>query len=198
MIYDPSTRAVLMFGGHYYENDRDFFIRTVWEYDVSSNTWIDRQTQSGPSERYWQNTAYDSQGGAVVIFGGRRLGSQYDDTWLYSPDGDSWTRLDVAHRPQARFQSAFAYDPTRNAVLMFGGFTFENRQNFGDTWILDLSLGSPDWRQAGAGTQPESAPTTGIDGFPVEAVLLGMLAVLLLRTPPSSLRMCRKINVNGP
>jgi len=198
MIYDPSTRAVLMFGGHYYENDRDFFIRTVWEYDVPSNTWIDRQTQSGPSERYWQNTAYDSQGGAVVIFGGRRLGSQYDDTWLYSPGGDSWTRLDVAHRPQARFQSAFAYDPSRNAVLMFGGFTFVNRQNFGDTWIIDPSGEILDWRLAGTAAQPEGSTPQGIEGFPAEAILLGMLTVLLLLTTHSSLRTYRKIDVNSP
>jgi hypothetical protein len=179
MIYDPSTQAVLLFGGHYYENNMDFFIRTVWEYDAVANTWTDRQTQSGPSERYWQNTAYDSQGDTVIIFGGRRLGSQYDDTWLYSPGGDSWTRLNVAHHPQARFQSAFAYDPARNAVVLFGGFTFENRQNFGDTWILDLSQESPDWRQVGGGTQPEGSTTPGIDGFPAETIFLGMLAFLL-------------------
>jgi len=198
MIYDPSTQAVLLFGGHYYEDDMDFFIRTVWEYDVVANTWTDRQTQGGPSERYWQNTAHDRQDGTVIVFGGRRLGSQYDDTWLYSPGGDSWTRLNVAHRPQARFQSAFAYDPAHHAAVLFGGFTFENRQNFGDTWILDLSSESPDWRQAGAEAQPEGAPTTAIDGFPVEAILLGMLTVLLLRAHHSSLCVCRKINVNDP
>jgi hypothetical protein len=34
------------------------------------------------------------------------------------------------------------------AKWLFGGLTFVNRQNFGDTWILDLSLASPYWRQA--------------------------------------------------
>jgi len=198
MIYDPSTQAALLFGGHYYENDRDFFISTVWEYNAAADTWADRQTQSGPSERYWQNTAYNNQDGTVIIFGGRRLGSQYDDTWLYSPGDDGWTRLNVAHRPQARFQSAFAYDPEHNAVVMFGGFTFQNRQTFGDTWILDLSEESPDWRQAGAATQPESAPASGIDGFPVEAIILGVVTMFLLRTPSSSPRVRYKIVVNGP
>ncbi len=198
MIYDPSTQATLLFGGHYYENDRDFFVRTIWEYDAAADTWTDRQTQSGPSERYWQNTAYNSQDGTVIIFGGRRLGSQYDDTWLYNPGDDGWTRLNVANRPQARFQSAFAYDPERNAVVMFGGFTFQNRQTFGDTWILDLSEESPDWRQAGVATQPESAPASGIGGFPVEAIILGVVAMFLLRTPSSSPRVLYKIVVNGP
>ena len=185
MIYDSATRSVLLFGGHYYENDRDFFIKTVWEYDAAANAWTERQTQGGPSERYWQNTAYNSQDGTVIVFGGRRLGSQYDDTWLYSPGDNTWTRLSVAHSPQARFQSAFAYDPTHDAVVLFGGFTFLNRQNFGDTWILDLSQESTDWRQAGAGTQPEAGPTPGIAGFPVETILIGMLVILPLLASPS-------------
>jgi len=180
---------VLLFGGHYYEDDMDFFIRTVWEYDVVANTWTDRQTQGGPSERYWQNTAYNSQDGTIIVFGGRRLGSQYDDTWLYSPGDNTWTRLSVAHNPQARFQSAFAYDPTHDAVVLFGGFTFLNRQNFGDTWILDLSQESTDWRQGGAGTQPEAGPTPGIAGFPVEAILIGMLVILPLLASPSRARL---------
>jgi hypothetical protein len=198
MIYDPSTGAVLLFGGHYYENDRDFFVRSIWEYDVAANMWTERPTQSGPSERYWQNTAYNAEDGTVIIFGGRRLGSQYDDTWLYSQGDDSWTRLSAAHRPRARFQSAFAYDPGHDAAVLFGGFTFENRQSFGDTWILDLSQESPDWRQPSVATQPESAPASGIGGFPVEAVILGVVAMFLLRTPPSSLRVRYKIVVNGP
>jgi len=146
LIYDPSTRTVLMFGGHYYEGDTDHFIRTIWQCDTAADIWIDLQVQGGPSERYWQNTAYDSEDDTVIIFGGRRLGDQYDDTWLYRLGDDGWTRLNVAHHPQARFQSAFAYDPTRDAVVLFGGLTFVNRENFGDTWILDLSLASPDWR----------------------------------------------------
>lgn len=176
MVYDPATQAALMFGGHYYENNRDYFIRTVWEYDAAANTWTDRQTQGGPSERYWVNTAYNSRDGTVIVFGGRRLGGQYDDTWVYSPGDDSWTRLNVAHHPLARFQSAFAYDPTREAAVLFGGLTFVNRQNFGDTWILDLSLDNPDWRQAGEGAQPESAPSSGISGFPAETIFLAMIA----------------------
>lgn len=198
MIYDPSTGAVLLFGGHYYENDRDFFVRSVWEYDAAVNMWTERPTQSGPSERYWQNTAHNAEDGTVIIFGGRRLGSQYDASWLYSQGDDSWTRLNVAHRPRSRFQSAFAYDPGHDAAVLFGGFTFENRQSFGDTWILDLSQESPDWRQPSATTQPESAPASGIGGFPVEAILLGMLAMFLLCTLPSSLHVRHKIDVYEP
>jgi hypothetical protein len=179
MIYDAATQSVLLLGGHYYENDRDFFVRTVWEYNAAVDTWTDRETQGGPSERYWVNAAHNSEDGSVIVFGGRRLGSQYDDTWVYSPGDDGWTRLNVAHHPQARFQSAFAYDPTRDAAVLFGGMTFVNRQVFGDTWILDLSLSSPDWRLAGAASQPESVPSPGIDGFPAEAIILGILAPLL-------------------
>ena len=163
----------------------------VWEYDGATDTWADRQTQGGPSERYWVNAAYDTKDDAVIVFGGRHLGDQYDDTWVYSPDDDSWTRLNVAHHPQARFQAAFAYDLAHDAAVLFGGMTFVNRQNFRDTWILDLSLASPDWRQAGSAPQPEGGTTTGIDGFPAETIFLGMLAFLLYtsskrRTPRNS------------
>jgi len=179
MVYDPSTMAGLLFGGHYYEYNMDHFIGTVWEYNTTADTWTDLGTQGGPSERYWENVANNSLDGTVIVFGGRRLGDQYDDTWVYSPGGDSWTRLNTAHHPPARFQSAFAYDPTRDAAVLFGGFTFMNRQNFGDTWMLDLSLANPDWRQAGAGSQPDDGTTNGIDGFPVETIFLGVLAFIL-------------------
>jgi len=65
------------------------------------------------------------------------------------------------------------------ANWFFGGLRFVNRQNFGDTWILDLSLASPDWRQAGTASQPENSTSQGIAGFPSEVIILGMLAFLL-------------------
>jgi hypothetical protein len=61
---------------------------------------------------------------------------------------------------------------------LFGGLTFVNRQNL-DTWILDLSLPSPDWRQAGTASQTEGGTSLGIAGFPSEAIILGMFAFLL-------------------
>jgi hypothetical protein len=65
------------------------------------------------------------------------------------------------------------------AKWLFSGLRFVNRQNFGDTGILDLSLASPDWRQAGTASQPENSASPGIAGFPSEAIIPGMLAFLL-------------------
>jgi hypothetical protein len=65
------------------------------------------------------------------------------------------------------------------AKWLFGGLTFVNRQNFGDIWVLDLSLASPYWRQAGTASQPENSASPGIAGFPSEAIISGMLAFLL-------------------
>ncbi len=71
--------------------------------------------------------------GRVVAFGGNStLPVEYrDETWEW--DGSSWTRMNTPIRPSPRQAAAMAWDPTRRAIVLFGGRGPDNT-DYDDTW----------------------------------------------------------------
>lgn len=56
---------------------------------------------TGPSARFWQAMAYDSQRGRTVLFGGTSTGvDHFGDTWGW--DGTTWTQV-TATGPAGRY-----------------------------------------------------------------------------------------------
>jgi hypothetical protein len=78
----------------------------------------------------------------IVLFGGGQ-GSQgtdpLGDTWEW--DGDKWTqRLNYGCSP--RWSAAMVYDAAREAPMLFGGYTVNQR--YGETWeyrLVTVALG---------------------------------------------------------
>ena len=56
------------------------------------------------------------------------------DTWEW--DGTEWKRVDTEQAPSGRSRVAMAYDPNRQAVVLFGG-RLPDGQPAGDTWQWD-------------------------------------------------------------
>jgi hypothetical protein len=79
--------------------------------------------------------AYDAARGATVLFGGhyRESGDHYlGDTWEWN--GSTWT-LRSSSGPPSRENHALAYDAARGVTVLFGGYYYQNGNNyFGDTW----------------------------------------------------------------
>jgi hypothetical protein len=72
--------------------------------------------------------AYDAARQNVVLFGG--AGAEvYGDTWLWS--GSCWQRQGTTMAPTPRSTAAFAFDPARNLLIVYGGRTLS------DTWLAD-------------------------------------------------------------
>jgi hypothetical protein len=56
---------------------------------------------------------------ALVLFGGRGVNGELDDTWTW--DGATWARQNPPQSPPAQEDVQFLYDGTRQRVLLIGG-----------------------------------------------------------------------------
>ncbi|MDX2131724.1 MAG: LamG-like jellyroll fold domain-containing protein [Planctomycetota bacterium] len=150
MTYDAARGHTLLFGGI---NGTTVF-RDTWRWDGS--TWL-QLSNTGPSVRYAPALADDPVRQRVVFFGGTTsfgASTFFNDTWEW--DGSTWTQKFPAVSPPARRFHTMAFDPVRNAVILFGGEGPTNGAILGDTWAWDgtnwtlLAVGGPSPR-AGPG-----------------------------------------------
>ena len=133
MVYDSSSRVVIMFGGRSGMGG-SFDFNDTWAYDPATNTWTELSPSGTlPSARVAPSMAYDSSAGRLIMFGGAAGSSIFDDTWAYDSRRNSWTELSTSGTgPFARVSSSMVYDPSTNRTIMFGGGS--KRGTRADTW----------------------------------------------------------------
>jgi hypothetical protein len=127
MSFDSSRHRIVLFGG--FDGNSNSYFGDTWEWDGTS--WTNR-SNPGPPERSNHATAYDSSRRCTVLFGGSKsFGAPpyFEDLWEW--DGQRWIKRSLTG-PLPRDRHILAFDPIRNAMLLFGGF--ENATYFGDTW----------------------------------------------------------------
>lgn len=97
MIYDPSRRTMIVYGGEFAVADSctDFCTQVysdVWEISATHpDAWVRRT--DGP-RRTRHTTIYDAARDRMVVFGGHdETGSYSNDVWAFSLADGSWTRL---------------------------------------------------------------------------------------------------------
>jgi hypothetical protein len=96
-------------------------------------------------DTYSASAAFDVKRDTWVLFGGLESHKSLADTW--TGDG-TWTRRSSSSPPPARSYAGLVWDPSREAVVLFGGFVGMFGQSpiaFGDTWSWDGGA----WRQLG-------------------------------------------------
>jgi hypothetical protein len=107
--------------------------------------WTQLHPETEPPARWDAVMAYDPSTGDLVLFGGRggAMGTTpLGDTWIWN--GRNWANVTPkvpADSPAARFQPAFAYDPSTGQLLLFGGSNYTSL--FNDTWTWTGGI----WRQ---------------------------------------------------
>lgn len=115
--------------------------------------------------RYLHAIAYDDKGDQLVVFGGVKQKPKmmfFDDTWLVKIAGDAatWTKLETATRPSARYGAFYAFDePSRRFIVWSGAQIPKSKDDpvnaAKDAWALDLSVDPPAWSKlAPAGEAP--------------------------------------------
>ncbi len=127
MAYDYDRDRLVLFGGLDSLGDE---LRDTWEWDGASWTEITGAT-TVPSAR--GSMAY-LPGVGVVSFGGSD--SANNSTWIF--DGSDWSEFAGA-APPARFGAAMKYDPSRAALVMFGGGPGNSLR---DMWTFDGNVWS--------------------------------------------------------
>ena len=93
MAYDPSSGAVILFGG--YNLTSDSLVSTTWEYKAGA--WTKLSPAVSPSPRYDAALGYDPLDGYLVLYGGTTTFGQpnttFDgSTWEFTPSG-GWTSV---------------------------------------------------------------------------------------------------------
>ncbi|MNW27496.1 Endo-1,4-beta-xylanase A precursor [compost metagenome] len=127
MAYDPVNQNLVMFGG----SSSGGFLNDTWTWD--GGNWTQHLTTSAPNIRMAYGLAYD--GAHIILFGGEILGSggrMNDDTWFWS--GTDWSQQPLI--TNKRGHVAMVYDPRRDQLFSFGGYSETMGSIINETWTL--------------------------------------------------------------
>jgi hypothetical protein len=158
LVYDPTTRNVVMFGGNGYYVRPDSLLGDSWSFDPDTGTWTEITAPSSPTPRTEHIMIPIPGTGESMLFGGI-LGNGTDDlavtheTWMYNATKNEWRNITGDTYPTARHGAAAAYCPSLDGVLLFGGNAASNGtfNGLADTWLfypgnetwIKLSLSGP-------------------------------------------------------
>ncbi len=119
----------------------------TWGFDGFE--WSQLAAANAPGGRTDANFVWDPIHGCLVMFGGDSTGlpGPLDETWTF--DGSVWVQHSPIVTPPARSFAAFAADPVRQRVVMFGGYS-SLLGPLGDTWEWD----GTNWQQQFTATTP--------------------------------------------
>jgi hypothetical protein len=136
MWFDPNLKKIVIYGGigRVTTTDRITRFSDMWTFD--GNGWAELKPSGGtPGSRYGAQATVDPRSDHVLLFGGLRVDTPppvppattstdvqvyANDTWEW--DGSVWKRLSTDGLPPPRENGAMAFDPTRNEIVMFGGY----------------------------------------------------------------------------
>jgi hypothetical protein len=132
MVYDNVRQRTILFGGQ----GQSTFENDVWEWNGTSwtQTFANTTSSSAPAPRFHHGMVFDSMARRVIAFGGANGATSYGDTWAWSTETSTWTRISTTG-PTARSQGGMFYDDRLNRTFLYGGEA-TNGQSLGDTWIL--------------------------------------------------------------
>jgi len=118
MAYDAATGSIVMFGGIGTSSGHGF--NDTWTFDGS---WHKQSPKDVPTTVLGYGMAYDAANQTVVMAGGERT-SPTGATWVW--DGSNWHRNASVPYPASSTglnYPTMAYDPTVQAIVLFGGIT---------------------------------------------------------------------------
>lgn len=173
-VFDPERNAMVLFGG--YANFCTF-ICSEWTYGDayghSDGTW-QRLGGEGPARRD-HSAIVDPIRHRMIVFGGYDLSIVLNDLWSLSlGDGPDWQRITPQHGPPpARSLHSAIYDPIRDRMIVFGGWSGDRL--LADVWALSLGA-SPRWVEllpAGEGPPAREAHAAIYDPVRDRMVIFG-------------------------
>ncbi|MCI4351121.1 MAG: PKD domain-containing protein [Thermoplasmata archaeon] len=139
MAYDPADGYVLGFGG------AQFYcfclmVNETWAFAGGAWTLISNGSTPSPGPRFAVGLTYDQLDGYMLLFGGGLPGIVgINETWTYL--NGTWTELFPATSPSARWVPPMDYDPSRKAVMLFGGTLRQGAYySANDTWSFTSGL----------------------------------------------------------
>jgi N-acetylneuraminic acid mutarotase len=148
MVYDSQSDKIVMFGG--LEDFTNNIVRNdTWTYDYNTNTWENVTSSVAPAARSAFGMVYDSESDRVILFGGLGTGGNFNDTWAFDVDTNTWEEMNPATPPSSRYFPAMAYDEESDRVILFSG---RSDDKVADTWTYDYNTDA--WQQLSPSVQP--------------------------------------------
>ncbi len=143
MSYDPSARAVVLFGG---EDEVGQTLNDTWEFH--GGNWSELTPSVSPPPTYWAAAAYSSSVAGTVLFGGQSPGIS-NQTWVLA-DGN-WTNDTGAVDPSARYAGSMAPYDAQGDLVLYGGAGAPGGTSFpNDTWVFS----GGNWSRVPLGLHP--------------------------------------------
>lgn len=127
MIYDPSRKTVILFGGNKVlfgdSTSGNTTLNDTWEF--KNNSWQHVNTTTSPPARAEAGMAFNEINNTILLFGGYTLSNdgtrtlkRLNDTWEFN--GSDWKLLSL-QGPEPRSGCAMAFDKNLNRCVLFGG-----------------------------------------------------------------------------
>jgi len=145
MTYDVESDRIIIFGGRDLSQGLPAIIRDdTWAYDYNSNTWEEMNPSNYPKDRWEHGLAYDNESDRIILYGGYTDGANYNDTWAYDYNTDTWTKMNPKTSPGFREEFNMAYNPITDQCMLFGGINsggYPNAAGNGlkDMWVYDYN-----------------------------------------------------------
>jgi N-acetylneuraminic acid mutarotase len=132
MVYDPGTQRAFLFGGTAEEKR----LKDTWAYDPKANAWVELEPEGDvPERRGNHGMVFDPAAGMVILFGGSTETSSFYETWSYDPQTNVWCELSPeGDIPTAEHGISMVYDPGRDQVIVFGGWSGQTGEDLNTTW----------------------------------------------------------------
>lgn len=130
MWYDATLKKTVIYGGigRLKPDDKITRYSDMWSFDGTG--WVAVTPATTPGIRYGAETVVDPRTGHAFIFGGIRVDTSAtniqtqvypNDMWEW--DGTNWTKVNTAVTPPARENGGFAFDPLRQELVLFAGYS---------------------------------------------------------------------------
>ncbi len=127
LVYDPTTRRVLMFGGF----DGTNALAETWAYDPTGNAWTDLKpaSEKQPTAAAQMPGSFDPATSKVITFDGT--------SWGYDVTANTWNALGPKgdKLKPARVGPCMALDVNSGMVILFGGT--DRNKCYNETWSYD-------------------------------------------------------------
>jgi N-acetylneuraminic acid mutarotase len=113
-VWDTQNEQLIMFGGR----RRGNAMTSVLSYKPSTGSWVQRT--NAPVDRWFHSMSWDPVNNKAYSFGGLSSSNAISARFYeYNPLNDRWTPLEIGI--DARFWTAFVWDPVRGIGLNFAG-----------------------------------------------------------------------------
>lgn len=153
-IWNPDSSEMIIHGG---ASESGKGVRSdTWAYRPADRTWRLLST-SGPP-RVHAAAVWDTEAHQMLLFAGTPGSYQDrdDGLWSFDPISAEWMKLSTSNGPPPRYNHSATWDPVRNRMLVFGGWTgFHTDPNYDDLWAYAPEEGI--WTRL-ATTTPGSRP----------------------------------------